>query len=247
MCDLDGVLWLADHPISGSAEAVNRLRKGGVRVVFFTNNSFVTKIDQIAKFKRNGIDVRDADLLGSAQAAAQLVEPGERVFVLGGEGIEEAIAERGVESVCGADPTSIDAVLVGLDLQLNFSRLTEAVRAVAAGARLIGTNDDATYPTPDGPLPGGGSILAAVAFASGATPIVAGKPYPTAASLVHRTVGAVDLMVGDRPETDGAFAVVLGAPFALVRSGVTGPGATPKDPPAKFDAADLATIVDELL
>jgi ribonucleotide monophosphatase NagD (HAD superfamily) len=54
-------------------------------------------------------------------------------------------------------------------------------------------------------------------------------------------------MVGDRPETDGAFAVALGAPFALVRSGVTAPKATPKKPSARYDAADLATLVDELL
>ena len=34
-----------------------------------------------------------------------------------------------------------------------------AATAAMRGARLIGTNDDATYPTPDGPIPGGGAIL----------------------------------------------------------------------------------------
>ncbi|HWD25247.1 MAG TPA: hypothetical protein VG368_07255, partial [Acidimicrobiales bacterium] len=185
MCDLDGVLWLADHPIAGSADAVNRLRHAGVRVVFFTNNSFVTRAKQIAKFKSHGVEVADEDLFDSAQAAAQLIEPGERVFVLGGDGIHEALSARGAVVADGADPSSIDAVVVGLDPSLDFGRLTRAVRAVAGGARLVGTNDDATYPTPDGPLPGGGSLLAAVAFASGMTPLVAGKPYPTAAALVH--------------------------------------------------------------
>ena len=70
-----------------------------------------------------------------------------------------------------------DAVVVGWHRDFDFGRLTAAFDAVHGGARLIGTNDDATYPTPQGPLPGGGSILAAVAYASGAEPTVAGKPF----------------------------------------------------------------------
>ena len=61
--------------------------------------------------------------------------------------------------------------------------------AVRHGARLIGTNDDATYPTPDGPIPGGGALLAAVAYASGATATVAGKPHRPMADLVRADRG----------------------------------------------------------
>jgi 4-nitrophenyl phosphatase len=130
---------------------------------------------------------------------------------------------------------------------LQFARLTAAVRAVVAGARLIGTNDDATYPTPDGPLPGGGSLLAAVAYASGATPAVAGKPYKAAAELVRRRLGEVAVMVGDRPETDGRFAERLGAKYAIVRSGVTPPGVRVDDPVPDLDALNLFALVNEVL
>jgi 4-nitrophenyl phosphatase len=251
MLDLDGVLWLAEQPIDGAADAVNRLRAAGVRVVFFTNNSFTTRVQQLEKFERHGIDVDGADLFGSAQAAARLVEPGERAYVLGGWGINEALEERGVEIVDGTDlttfPGTVDVVVVGLDRKITFDRLTIAARAIRLGARFIATNDDATYPTPDGPLPGGGSIVAAVAVASGASATVAGKPRRVAAELVTSTVGRIDLMVGDRPETDGAFAAALGAPFALVRSGVTAPGAVAGAPTAQFDTADLHSLVEDLL
>ena len=51
-------------------------------------------------------------------------------------------------------------------------------------------------------------------------------------------------MVGDRPETDGRFAVHLGCPFALVRSGVTAPSALlAADEPIAVDARDLADLV----
>jgi HAD superfamily hydrolase (TIGR01450 family) len=247
MCDLDGVLWLGPRPIPGAADAIARLRAAGVRVTFFTNNSFATRIELHKKFSEFGIEVDDADLFSSAQAAVQLIDPSERALVLGGAGIVEALGHRNIDIVDGSDHKATDVVVVGLDYALTFERLTLAVRACFAGARLIGTNDDATYPTPDGPLPGGGSMLAAVAYASGVMPMVAGKPNEPAVALVRQRLGHVDLMVGDRPETDGSFAVALGSPFALVRSGVTPPGTAPKPPAAQYDAEDLAALVDRLL
>jgi len=36
--DLDGVIWLADDPIPGAAEAVARLREAGESVVFVADD-----------------------------------------------------------------------------------------------------------------------------------------------------------------------------------------------------------------
>jgi 4-nitrophenyl phosphatase len=243
--DLDGVLWLADQPLPGSADAVARLRRAGRRVIFITNNSSLTVAEYLAKLDGVGVPCDPADLVTSAQAAAGLVEPGQRAIVCAGEGVGEALAERGVEIV---DRSPADVVMVGFNRDFDFPRLATATTAVLGGARLIGTNDDATYPTPDGPLPGAGSLLAAVAYASGATPTVAGKPHQPVADLLHRRMdGAIELMVGDRPSTDGLFARRLGTRFGLVRSGVTRPGQPAPDPVPDFDAADLSHLVDQVL
>jgi 4-nitrophenyl phosphatase len=243
--DLDGVLWLADQPLPGSADAVARLRRAGRRVIFITNNSSLTVTEYLAKLDGVGVPVDAADLVTSAQAAADLVEPGQRALVCAGEGVSEALAERGVDIV---DRSPADVVMMGFHRDFDFARLATATTAVLGGARLIGTNDDATYPTPDGPLPGAGSLLAAVAYASGATPTVAGKPYQPVADLLHRRVdAAIELMVGDRPSTDGLFARRLGTRFGLVRSGVTRPGQPAPDPAPDFDAADLSHLVDQVL
>jgi ribonucleotide monophosphatase NagD (HAD superfamily) len=53
-------------------------------------------------------------------------------------------------------------------------------------------------------------------------------------------------MVGDRPETDGRFAVALGYRFALVLTGVT-TVADGVQPIPDLIAADLASLVDQLL
>jgi HAD superfamily hydrolase (TIGR01450 family) len=250
LCDLDGVVWLAHEPIPGSVDAVARLRAAGRRVVFVTNNSSAVVADQEAALAAVGIEAA-GDVLTSAVAAAALVAPGERVLVCGGPGIAEAIERRSAIPVAGDDPagTAVDAVMVGFHRSFDFARLQIASTAARNGARLIATNDDATYPTPDGPIPGGGSILAAVATASGRQPVVAGKPYAPMADAVRALVGDVPaerlLVVGDRASTDGQFGVTLSCPFALVRTGVTRPGDAVGVPVA-IDVPDFAAVVDAL-
>ncbi|MDQ1403169.1 MAG: hypothetical protein QOG03_1485, partial [Actinomycetota bacterium] len=156
-------------------------------------------------------------------------------------GVDEALQRRGVRTVRQG---RVDAVVVGWHREFDYDRLTAAFRAVRSGARLIGTNDDPTYPTPSGPIPGGGSILAAVAYASGARAEVAGKPFAPVAELVRQRFGAIDTVVGDRPSTDGLLARRLGARFALVLSGVTGRGDLPVDPAPDVVADDLASLLD---
>jgi 4-nitrophenyl phosphatase len=239
LLDLDGVVWLAEQPIPGAGEAVARLRAAGHGVLFATNNSAVPVGQQEAKLARHGIEARGG-VVTSAMAAARLVEPGERVLVCGGPGIVEAVAARGAVPVGQGDA---DVVMVGFDRGFDYERLRLAARAVDRGARLIATNDDATYPTPEGPIPGGGALVAAVAYATATTPIVAGKPHPPMADLVRALGGAEGTVVGDRPATDGAFARELDYRFALVLTGVTRASDLPVEPVPDVVADSLADLV----
>ena len=240
LLDLDGVVWLAGVAIPGSVEAVADLRAAGERVVFVTNNSSARVADQEKKLADIGIPA-PGDVLTSAMAAAHLLEPGSTGLVCGGPGITEALEARGVTTVRDG---AADAVVVGFHLDFDYQRLRAAAAAVRDGARLIGTNDDATYPTPEGEIPGGGAILAAVAYAASATPTVAGKPNEPMAAAVRDLVGTgPHVMVGDRPSTDGRFARRLGAPFALVLSGVTRADELPVEPAPDVVGADLAEVV----
>lgn len=216
--DLDGVLWRGAMPIPGAADAVARLRARRDRVVFLTNNAASTISEHLAKLEGMGVPAAAEDLLTSAQAAATLLEPGSTALACAGPGVREALGARGVRIV-EAGPA--DAVVVGWHREFDFSRLALAADAVRQGARLIGTNEDATFPTPEGLLPGAGALLAAVAYASGARAEVAGKPHAPMRRLVAERIGPVTTVVGDRPSTDGALARALGARFALVLSGVT--------------------------
>lgn len=251
LCDLDGVVWLAHRPIAGSVEAIAQLRQAGVRVLFVTNNSFSTLDEQHQALGAIGVPAT-GDVVTSAMSAVTAIKPSWRVLVCGGRGLIEEVRATGAETVVVYENRpvsgSFDAVVVGFHREFDFQVLADALTAVRGGALLIGSNYDPTYPTPDGPIPGGGSIVAAIEKATGVSALITGKPCAPMAGLVRDMCPGVDVsdmvMVGDRDDTDGAFARTLGCRFALVLSGVTPDG---KDVAADIVAPSLAGVVQQLL
>ena len=231
LCDLDGVVWLMHQPIAGSVNAIQLLKNAGHRVLFVTNNSYSVISDQENALAKIGIDAYN-DVVTSSQAAGALLRKGERVLLGGGPGAVEAVKNAGAVLAGRSDDQTeseidqeVDTVMVGFHPSFDYRGLTRLSHAVRNGARLIATNDDATYPTPRGLIPGGGSILASVVAASGVEPIIAGKPHQPMADLVRQVLGVTDLsdawMVGDRPSTDGLFAQTVGCKFAQVLTGIS--------------------------
>jgi 4-nitrophenyl phosphatase len=90
------------------------------------------------------------------------------------------------------------------------------------GALFLATNKDHVFPTERGTMPGAGAIVAALEFSSERTPYVVGKPNPMAFELMkaeHGIEGGRTIMVGDRLDTDIAFARNCGMKSALVLTG----------------------------
>jgi 4-nitrophenyl phosphatase len=243
--DLDGVIWLGGEPIDGSAAAVDRIRAAGHQVAFVTNNSGPTRAEYVKMLADAGVEASESELVTSAQAGASLFAAGDRVAVVGDDGVLEALADRDVTVVePGDDPVG---VIVGRTLDLDHDRLAAAATAIREGARFVATNADATFPTARGLLPGAGALVAYLATASGTEAEVAGKPHRPVADLVRDRFGTIDVMVGDRPDTDGLFAAMIDARFALVLSGVTPTDRVPTDPAPDLVGPDLAAIADRLI
>lgn len=249
-CDLDGVVWLGDRPIPGAAAGIAAIRAAGLRVAFITNNSGRPVADYVDRLAHHGIPAEPEDIVTSALVAADLlagaVPGGSRILACAGPGVRAALADRGFEIVAEGPAA---AVVVGWHDDFDFTGLRRAAAAIRAGARYVATNLDPTYPGAEGILPGAGSIAAAVTAAAGRDPEVAGKPTATAAAYVRRHLGPAGVMIGDRPSTDGDFAAVLGWPFALVLSGIAGPGGEEPvpDPAPAYVAADLGALAPSLI
>jgi hypothetical protein len=115
------------------------------------------------------------------------------------------------------------AVAQGFDPSVGWEALAEGAAAIRDGAWWVASNLDMTFPTPDGPAPGNGALVYAVAAAVGRRPdLVAGKPdRPLFDETVRRVQARRPLVVGDRLDTDIEGANRCGADSLLVMTGVT--------------------------
>ncbi|MEN8040373.1 MAG: HAD-IIA family hydrolase [Actinomycetota bacterium] len=220
--DLDGVIYLGSTPIPGAAEAIDELRTMGWQVLFATNNSTKTPESvQRQLLERSGLSVPADSVVTSGMAAARyLAQEGIRTAqVVGSEDLADTVRSAGVSVT---DDPEAKAVVVGLDRHLTYGKVDRAARAIRNGARFIATNTDATFPTVDGQAPGAGMVVAAIAAASHDGWIACGKPADPMLQLVNEKVAASRVvMVGDRPETDIAFAATAGWESVLTLTGVT--------------------------
>ncbi len=242
--DLDGVMYLGDTPIAYAAEAVTRLYEAGRQVFFLTNNSGRTRADYRAKLAQvNGLDVPETAIFTSAYATALYLKQrgaaGRSAFVIGEPGLAaELTASGGLECVTvpdSTDPAEIDYVVVGIDRQFTYDKLRFAHAAITRGhAQFIATNRDATFPMEVGEIPGGGSLVAALATATGREPITIGKPETHAYEAIllsARVTAPESVMIGDRLDTDIAVGRRAGAQTVLVLTGVTSPEKAAAAPP----------------
>lgn len=223
LIDLDGVLYRDSEPVPHAAEAVARLRAMNKRVAFVTNNSGRTPEAVAARLASVGIGAEVDEIETSALTTAELLAARGVVeaFVVGEEGIVQALRDRGI-AIADGDATGVEVVVVGLDRHADYAKLRTASLLVERGAVLVATNADASFPAPDGNWPGAGALLAVIETTTGVRAEVAGKPHsPVFLSALKRARGGKPLVVGDRLDTDIAGAVGLGWDSLLVLTGIS--------------------------
>jgi glycerol-1-phosphatase len=226
LLDLDGVVYLAEQPVPGAAAALAAARERGMRLAFVTNNASRTPDQVAALLAKVGVPADPAEVVTSAQAAAHYLADrlpaGSPVLVLGTTGLVQAVTERGLRPVFTAGDRPA-AVVQGFHPDITWRELAEAAVAIRHGAFWLATNLDATVPSPRGPLPGNGALVAALQHALGRPPAAAtGKPDPAMhAESVERSGARAPIVVGDRLDTDIEGATRVGCPSLLVLTGVT--------------------------
>jgi glycerol-1-phosphatase len=228
LLDLDGVVYVGADAVRGVPEALARTRAAGMRLAFVTNNAARPPASVAEHLSSLGIPAESAEVITSAQAAAHYLAerlPGSSaVLVVGTTGLVEALRERGLRPVFSADDEPA-AVVQGYSPDLDWRQLAEGAVAIRRGVPWVATNLDPTVPSPRGPLPGNGSLVAALRHATGAMPVSTGKPDPTMhRESVERSGATRPIVVGDRLDTDIEGATAVGCASLLVLSGVTTAG-----------------------
>ncbi|WP_042403245.1 HAD-IIA family hydrolase [Streptacidiphilus carbonis] len=250
LLDLDGVVYAGPRAIDHAVESLAEARAAGMRLAFVTNNASRTPNAVAGHLTELGIAAEPEDVITSAQAAARVVAgkvpAGSAVLVIGGDGLLEAVRERGLRPVRSLDDGPA-AVVQGYDPSVGWQQLAEASYAVARGLPWVASNTDLTIPTARGTAPGNGTLVAAVRTATGVEPEVAGKPLPPMhRETVIRTGAKRPLVVGDRLDTDIEGAYNGGVDSLLVFTGVSRPEELP-EAPAKYRPTYLAADLRGLL
>ena len=245
--DMDGVLWKDDTPIGDLHATFDRIHARGLKVTLATNNATKTVEEYLEKLRGFGVTLEPWQIITSSEALAHVLvnkfgpnssssplpyREGENkglghVFVVGENGIVSALREKGFAPITDPDDeTRPVAVVSSWDRQLTFQKLRRATLHVRAGAPLYATNADRSFPTPEGLIPGAGSILAALETATDVKATVIGKPSPFMVEIAIERMGLTKdevLVVGDRLETDIAGGQAMKARTAVVLSGVATP------------------------
>jgi 4-nitrophenyl phosphatase len=222
--DMDGVLWQGETPMPGLHEFFNTLQQRQIKFMLATNNNTQTPDGFVQKAAKMGVKVLPEQVVTAAVATVHYLcskyPAGSRVYVVGEAALKGLISEAGF-ALADAD---VRAVVATMDRQLAYDMLKRATLLIRAGADFIGPNPDTAYPTPEGLVPGGGAVLAAISAASDCQPLIIGKPE----SWMFRI--ALERMqlqpdetasLGDRLETDIAGGQRLGLKTILVLSGVS--------------------------
>lgn len=250
--DLDGVVYVGEEALPGARGSLARLREMGKPVRFLTNDPRPTRADVARRLADLGVEARSEEIVTSGWATAEhLRESGTRsAYVVGSGGLAAELREAGVKTA--EQQEGCDAVVVGCDERVSYRHIRRASELIHGGATFVATNDDGSFPGPEGPLPATGAIVAAVRAATRRRPTVVGKPHARMFDLCVRNLGVEPFraaVVGDNPETDilGAhrkgFAGILVSPrpvaFASPRD-YRAPDATIPDLRALFDPETTA-------
>jgi HAD superfamily hydrolase (TIGR01450 family) len=250
LLDLDGVVYVGSQAVPAAPSALAAAREAGMRLAFVTNNAARPPAAVAAHLTSLGIPADAAEVVTSSQAAAhylaERLPEGARVLVVGTDGLTEALAERGLTPVHSADDEP-EAVVQGYSPSMDWRQLAEGAVAIRRGVLWVATNLDPTVPSQRGPLPGNGSLVAALRHATGVEPVATGKPDPTMhRESVQRSRAERPLVVGDRLDTDIEGAAAVGCPSLLVLTGVTTPRDLLDAPPAHrpdFLAHDVSGLL----
>ncbi|WP_400243012.1 TIGR01457 family HAD-type hydrolase [Niallia sp. JL1B1071] len=225
LIDLDGTMYRGTEVIAEAAGFVKRLMALKIPYLYVTNNSTKTPEQVAQKLREFNIPAKASEVFTSAMASANYISersPGASVFMIGEEGLQQALVEQGLKLVEVSE--NVDYVVAGLDQQITYEKMTIACLAVRNGADFVITNGDTALPSERGLLPGNGAVASVITVSTQQQPVVIGKPESI---IVNQAIKLLSLpkedvlMVGDNYQTDIMAGINANMDTLLVHTGVT--------------------------
>lgn len=223
--DLDGTVYRGKEGIPSAISFIHKLQKSNIEPFYVTNNSSKTPLQLQQSLAAIGINAPVEHIYSSALVTAKYIAQhfhNAKVQVIGSDGIRTALHAEGITL---SDEEKVDALVMGIDRTIDYTKLAKACLAVQNGAQLIGTNEDIKFPTEHGFFPGNGSFVNLVANVAGVKPLYIGKPSPVVLEVIATQYGfakADMVMIGDNYHTDILCGIHFGCDTIHVNTGVSG-------------------------
>jgi phospholysine phosphohistidine inorganic pyrophosphate phosphatase len=216
--DLDGVFYNDTQPIRGGTEVIAQLLRESVPFRFVTNTTSKGRASLAQKLLSYGISAEPREIFCPAVAASAFLREKNASGAF-----FTTVDTRGEFSSVREDLDQPDYVVLGdLGDDWTYAKLNQVLRYLLNGARLIALGMSRYWRANDGPRLDVGPIASALAYATGQTPIVLGKPARDFFLLALRDLHvepARCVMVGDDIVTDIGGAQAAGLQTILVRTG----------------------------
>ncbi|MHA2280988.1 MAG: HAD-IIA family hydrolase [Promethearchaeota archaeon] len=227
--DLDGVVYRGNKLILDVDKIIDELKSHSIKVVYNSNNSTITRQTYVERLKKFNIPSKVSDFYTSASIASVEItklKKNANIFVIGETGLREELRLAGHRILTNPSIEDIDFVVVGLDREFTYDKLSIAQRCILEGkAQFYATNADSTLPVARGFKPGAGSMVNALVSCTGKNPIrIFGKPGPFGIELILRDTQIPPeqaCIFGDRLNTDMLAGNRAGVMSIAVLTGVT--------------------------
>ncbi len=226
--DMDGVLYRGNAPLPGAVDLFATLQLRSIPYRLATNNSTMTPVQYVEKLAKMDLDVPEEWIVTSGVASRQYLlnrfPRGSAIYVVGERALYDQLFQD--DALVQANGTDVQAaaVVVGLDREFTYAKLSEAHDQITNGAAFIATNSDVTLPVEGGLAPGCGSLIAAIQASTGVTPAVVGKPETSMFDTICKQLDVLPsdvVSVGDRLDTDIVAGSRAGTLALLVLTGVS--------------------------
>ena len=222
LSDIDGTLYFKGTPIPGAIETISKLRKKGIKFLFFTNTDSKSPKTILSILLEYGFTITEQEIFTPIIALKEFLDknPNKKSFF-----VTTAEVEKEFQDFPRVEGSEIPAYVIIGDFHDNWdvNRLNKAFQYVFKGAKLLGTQGNWYYLDRTGePVIDTGSFIHLVAKAANVEPKIFGKPskeYFLQALEKIKLKSKDVFVIGDDLESDIQGAINTGIKGILVKTG----------------------------
>ena len=219
LLDLDGVLCIGEHPIDGSAEIIQLIKKKHIPYRIATNYTSLSRNSLFNKLNLMGINIDEDHIISAAYAGVlklrSLGNPTCELFLK--EDAKRDYAEFKI------DKKYPEFIIIGdLDNQWSFEIINNIFNKVINGSKIIALHKGKYFQTSNGLQIDTGAFIKAIEYATSTTSEIIGKPQNTFFELALKDMNLNpkdSIMIGDDIINDVKGAQLIGAKGILVKTG----------------------------